>query len=115
MLTLILTTKDVEKAEKFSDINLSINEGIKVEMKNGRSFKFSAFSDRETVLDRICKFQTKAQLRASRLEESLKEARLNSSPVEQEYLEKIQADPLYIRYPPASQTVNEKLKRQVLI
>jgi hypothetical protein len=51
-------------------------------------------------------------LKAARVLDAVQEARLNAPQVEKDYLEKIQADPLYIRYPPENQTVNEKSKRR---
>lgn len=83
-------------------------------MDNGRCFKFSAFADRDTVIERIKNFQAKSTLRLTKLEDALRESRVGSPPIEQEYLSKLQASPLYIRYPPANQSVNERSKRRWL-
>jgi hypothetical protein len=111
MLTVILMTKDVINVEKLSDPNLGINKGIKVDMKNGRTFKFSAFSDRDVIIEKIKQFNVKASLKMAKIEEELHKARPD---VEQEYLSKIQSDPLYIRYPPSNQGVSDKIKRRWL-
>lgn len=58
--------KDMVRVENSQEIENGINQGIEIELDTGKVIKFSAFQDRNTVIDRIKQFMVKAKTRQTR-------------------------------------------------
>ncbi|CAD5226885.1 unnamed protein product [Bursaphelenchus xylophilus] len=111
LVNVVIIMKMVDKVELFTNINNGVSNGIQIQLTNGRSLQFTAFSDRQTVYDRIKNFLLRSKLRETRQKENLVKLKDQFTDLDEECLRQILAQPLSKRYPP-KQNVDEKLKKK---